>query len=107
MYIFEIYGVPPVQKQTRHCTKNGRSWSFDPSKKDKERIQWQIRPTAPEKPLTGPVELTIALKELVYADDKQICGMHVFKFYGETPKTVIKVRPILQIEEVGYHACDI
>ena len=142
MYQFEIHGNPVPQKQTQWS----RGRPYDPSKKEKEMIQWQIRPLAPKTPLTCPVELTItffmpipksaskalrlqminrvilhtkrpdadnlaylitnALKEIVYADDSQVCAQHVYKFYGEQPKTVITVRPILQAEPVGYHEQD-
>jgi Holliday junction resolvase RusA-like endonuclease len=148
MYQFTVHGIPIAQKQTRFTMIGGYPRAYDPSKKDKERIQWQIRPFAPEKPLEGPVELTIAfflpipkstskrlreqminrvilpakkpdednlaylvtnaLKEIVYKDDAQICAKHVYKFYGLEPKTVIRVRPILQAEQVGYqNAADI
>lgn len=143
MYQFEIYGVPCVQKQTR-WTRTGHV--YDPSKKDKEQIQWQLKPTAPESLICGPVELTIAfflpipkraskalrdqmtrrvilpdirpdednlaylvtnaLTGIVYDDDKRICVKHVYKFYGPNPKTVIKVRPILQAEPLGYRDVD-
>ena len=56
MFQFEIYAPLTPQKQTR-WTKDGHC--YDPSKKEKERIQWQITPTAPAEPLTCPVELTI------------------------------------------------
>ena len=144
MFEFEIYSPLTPQKQTR-WTKTGHS--YDPSKKDKERIQFQIRATAPHQPLTCPVELTLtfffpvpktaskalraqmlnrvilpdkkpdadnlaylvtnALKEIVYDDDKRVCALHIYKFYGIEPKTVIKVRPILQAQAVGYHADDL
>jgi Holliday junction resolvase RusA-like endonuclease len=146
LYQFEIIGIPRAQKQTRFVTKGGKSWSYDPSQKDKEQIQWQIKPMAPEKLLDGPVELTIAffmpipksasralrtqminrvilpdvkpdednmaylisnaLKSIVYDDDKRVCVKHVYKFYGETPKTVIRVRPILQAEPLGFRDAD-
>jgi Holliday junction resolvase RusA-like endonuclease len=54
-YIFNIYGEPLVQKQTRFA--NGRA--YDPSKRDKERIQWAVKPFAPDSPILGPIELTI------------------------------------------------
>jgi Holliday junction resolvase RusA-like endonuclease len=138
MFTFEIHGNPVPQKQTR--TANGRF--YDPSKQDKERIQWHIKPFAPEIPLNSPVELTIAffmpipksaskalrtqminrvilpskkpdednlaylitnaLKGIVYIDDAQVCAKHVYKFYGQDPKTVIRVRPILQAQPLGY-----
>lgn len=146
MFIFEIIGDPVPQKQTRFAMRGSHPHAYDPSKKDKERIQWQIRPTAPETPLSGPVELTIyffmpipkcaskamrlqminrvilpdkkpdednlaylvtnALKEIVYDDDKRVCAKHVYKFYGEVPKTVIKVRPIQQAQPLGYRDAD-
>ena len=56
MFQFEIFSPLAAQKQTR-WTKDGHA--YDPSKKDKERIQWQIKPTAPAVPLSQPVELTI------------------------------------------------
>ncbi len=53
MYIFEITGIPVPQKQTRFA----RGFAYDPSKKDKLHIQWQIRPYAPLEPLQGAVEM--------------------------------------------------
>lgn len=50
--------------------------------------------------------ITNALKEIVYDDDKRICAKHVYKFYGEEPKTVIRVRPILQAQPLGYRDAD-
>lgn len=147
MYIFEIFGIPQAQKQTRFTTINGKPRTYDPSRKQKEFLQWQIRPHAPEVLIAQPVELTIhfympipksisalkkrqmlnhvllpdvrpdednlayivtnALKGIVYDDDKRVCAKHVFKLYGAEPKTVIKVRPILQMEQVGLHETDI
>lgn len=144
MFQFTVYGIPVPQKQTRFAFQGGHPHAYDPSKKDKERIQWQIKPLAPKEPILGPVELTIvfflpipkstsskkraamlnrvilpnvkpdednlayivtnALKKLVYDDDKQVCVKHVYKLYGAEPRTVIIVRPINQIEEVGIHA---
>lgn len=148
MYLFQVYGSPPPQKQLEcACAcppeKKCKKWMYNPSKKDIERVQWQIKPFAPKEPLLGPVELSItfflpipksvsakmrkqminrvilpnikpdednlaylitnALKKIVYDDDKQVCAKHVYKYYGPEPKTVIKVRPILQMEELGLH----
>lgn len=50
--------------------------------------------------------VTNALKQIVYADDNQICAKHVYKFYGEEPKTVIRVRAILQAQPLGYRDAD-
>lgn len=147
MFQFEIHGQPRPQKQTRFTCRGGFARTWDPSKEDKEMIQWQVRPFAPAVPLKGAIELTIAffmpipkatssikrkqmlnrvilhtvkpdednlaylvtnaLKKIVYEDDSQICAKHVYKFYGEEPKTVIKVREIMQMQEVGLHANDI
>lgn len=60
MFQFTVYGIPVAQKQTRFTTVGGFPRTYDPSKKDKERIQWQIKPFAPDIPLSQPVELTIA-----------------------------------------------
>ncbi len=146
MFQFEIHGIPVPQKQTRFSNAGGFVRCYDPSKKDKEQIQWQIKPFAPKEPLTGPIELTIAfflpipkgtskamtqqminrvilpvkkpdednlayivtnaLKEIVYKDDNQICAKHVYKFYGPEPKTVIRVREILQAQPIGYRDVD-
>jgi Holliday junction resolvase RusA-like endonuclease len=146
MFQFEIHGDPIPQKQTRFTCACGKGRCYDPSAKDKLKIQWQIKPFAPAEPIAGPVELTIvfflpipkgvsrtkrtqmlnrvilpdkkpdednfaylitnALKELVYDDDKRICAKHVYKFYGVEPRTVIRVRPIFQMEQVGYREMD-
>lgn len=47
--------------------------------------------------------ITNALKKIVYKDDAQVCAKHVYKLYGDPPRTVIRVRPILQVAEVGLH----
>ena len=143
MFLFEIVGDPIPQKQTRFTCIKGFPHTYDPSKKDKEHIQWQIRPLAPKEPLTGPIELSItfflripkavsskvrlgminrvilpiirpdednlaylvtnALKKIVYEDDKQICAKHVYKYYSDVPRTIIRVRAIQQITEIGIH----
>jgi len=141
MYIFKILGPPSPQKQTRFFRVGARVGCYDPSSKDKEYIQWQIKPFAPESPIKGPVELTMAfflpipkatksatrrqminrvllpnkrpdednlayivtnaMKGIVYEDDSQVCAKHVYKVYGEEPKTVVIVRPILTMEKLG------
>lgn len=146
MFQFEIHGPLIPQKQTRWFKAGDAIRCYDPSKKDKEQMQWQIKPFAPKEPLTGPIELTLvfffpipkgtskalrtqmlnrvilpdkkpdednlaylvtnALKQLVYDDDRRICAKHVYKFYGTEAKTVIKVRPILQAEPLGYRSAD-
>lgn len=146
MFQFTIHGIPHAQKQTRFVMIAGKPRCYDPSKKEKEHIQWQVKPFAPETPLAGPVELTIcffmpipkgtskktheamvnrvilpckkpdednlayivtnALKQIVYQDDNQIVAKHVYKFYGNEPKTVIRVRSISQITPVGYRDVD-
>ena len=55
MLLFEIHATPVPQKQTRFA--NGRA--YDPSKSDKEQIQWQIRPYAPPIPFKGPINIDI------------------------------------------------
>jgi Holliday junction resolvase RusA-like endonuclease len=146
MFQFEIHGPPIPQKQTRFTCPCGKGHCYDPSYKDKQQIQWQIRPFAPHTPLTCPVEVTIAffiaipkgtskavrtqminrvilpdkkpdednlaylitnaMKQIVYDDDKRVCAKHVYKFYAEEPKTVIRVRAILQAQPLGYRDAD-
>lgn len=45
--------------------------------------------------------ITNSLKKIVYEDDNQVVEQHVYKFYGDEPKTIIKVRPISQLEKIG------
>jgi Holliday junction resolvase RusA-like endonuclease len=59
MYRFTLSGNPIPQKQTRFSCRGGFARAYDPSKKDLEMIQWQIRPFAPLQPLLGPVCLTL------------------------------------------------
>ena len=146
MFQFEIHGAPVAQKQTRFTCPCGKGRCYDPSSKDKEHIQWQIKPFAPEVPISGPVEVTMvffipipkgvskavreqmlnrvilpdkkpdednlaylvtnAMKEIVYDDDKRVCVKHVYKFYGTEPKTIIRVRPILEAQPLGYRDAD-
>ncbi len=60
VYQFEVFGPLRVQKQTQFARRGESAIVYDPSKKDKEQIRWQIRPFAPEKPLTCACELTLA-----------------------------------------------
>ena len=55
MFLFEVNGVPVPQKQTQFIRATGVA--YNPSKKDLERFQWQIKPYAPDKPLEGPIEM--------------------------------------------------
>ena len=50
--------------------------------------------------------VTNALKQIMYDDDKRVCAKHVYKFYGLEPKTVVRVRPILQAEALGFRDMD-
>ncbi len=146
MFQFEIHAPLAAQKQTRWTCQCHKGHAYDPSKKEKESIQWQIKPFAPEVPIAGPVELTLvfffpipkgtskalrtqmlnrvilpdkkpdednlaylvtnALKQIVYDDDRRVCVKHVYKFYGPEAKTIIRVRPILQAEPLGYRSAD-
>ena len=146
MFIFELHGKPIAQKQTRFTCPCGKGRCYDPSAKDKEHIQWQIKPFAPEQPITCPVEVTMvffipipkgvskavreqmlnrvilpdkkpdednlaylvtnAMKNIVYDDDKRVCVKHVYKFYGLVAKSIIRVRPILEAQPVGYRDAD-
>ena len=54
MLLFEIHGKPIPQKQTKFA-RGG--WAYDPSKKDLHQIQWQLKPYAPQEPLTGRLEI--------------------------------------------------
>lgn len=53
MFLFEIYGAPVPQKQTQFIRKTGIA--YDPSKKQKEQLQWQAKPYAPPNPLACPI----------------------------------------------------
>lgn len=75
MFEFTIHGDPIAQKQTRFSCINNRPRAYNPSSKDQERIQWQVRPFAPKEPLTGAIKLIIA-------------------FYLPIPKSTSKVKRI-------------
>ena len=55
MFIFEIFGIPVPQKQTQFIRRTGIA--YNPSKKDADRLIWQIRPDAPETPLECAIEM--------------------------------------------------
>lgn len=59
MFIFEIHGIPVAQKQTRFSCINNKPRTWDPSSKEKEIIQWQVKPLAPSEPLKGPIEMIL------------------------------------------------
>ena len=55
MLLFEIVGIPVPQKQTQFIRATGIA--YNPSRKDMEHIQWQIRPYAPLVPLSCAIEM--------------------------------------------------
>ncbi len=57
MFIFELIGNPVPQKQTKFVRSTGIA--YNPSRKDQERIQWQIKPYAPLEPLTCAIEMIL------------------------------------------------
>lgn len=57
MFIFEVYGKPTPQKQTRFIRKTGIA--YDPSKKEKSFFQHQIQTHAPKTPLVGPIKVDL------------------------------------------------
>ncbi len=58
MFLFEVAGVPVPQKQTEfNCATRT---AYNPSRKDIECFQWQIRPYAPLNPLEGAIEMHLS-----------------------------------------------
>lgn len=55
MLLFEVVGIPVPQKQTKFIRSTGIA--YNPSKKDVEKVQWQVKPYAPKDPLTCAVEM--------------------------------------------------
>jgi Holliday junction resolvase RusA-like endonuclease len=55
MFLFEVFSAPIPQKQTQFIRATGIA--YNPSKKDAERLRWQILPDAPQTPLEGAVEM--------------------------------------------------
>lgn len=59
MLILEINIPPKPQKQTRFIARRGYCKGIDPSKLDKQHIQWQIKPHAPSEPYQGALQIDI------------------------------------------------
>jgi len=81
MYLFELHGNPIPQKQTqftRTCI------AYDPSKKNRELMQWQMKPYAPEQPISGPVMVDLT-------------------FYFEPPKSTSGIRRRQMLNHVLHH----
>ena len=55
MIMFEIHEIPKPQKQTHFA----RGHCYDPSKNYKDMLVWQMRPYAPNEPLSGPLHVDI------------------------------------------------
>jgi Holliday junction resolvase RusA-like endonuclease len=55
MLLYEIFGPPIPQKQTKFIRKTGIA--YNPSKKDADTLIWQIKPYAPATPLTCAIEM--------------------------------------------------
>lgn len=80
MFLFEIHGDPVPQQQTRFA----RGIAYDPSKKAREMIQWQIKPYAPKDLLMGPIKVDLT-------------------FYFPVPKSVSKIRRRQMLNHVIHH----
>jgi len=50
--------------------------------------------------------VTNALKEVVYKDDSQVTDCIIRKRYSDRPRTVIKVIPIDDLQQVGGSPCE-
>lgn len=50
--------------------------------------------------------VTNAMKKIFYEDDSQIVDLSVHKRYGEEPKTVVKIIPIDQMQQIGADKCE-
>ena len=55
MYIFEIHGQPVPQKQTAFNRRSGHA--YNPSSKEIQFVQWQLKAYAPQEPLQGRIEV--------------------------------------------------
>lgn len=58
--------------------------AYDPSSKDRSRIEWQIKPYAPKEPLDGPINVDVT-------------------FYFEVPKSTSGVRRRQMLNQVIHH----
>lgn len=79
MLLFEIHSKPVPQKQTLF----GKHRAYDPSKLDKQTIQWQIRPYAPKEPLLTPLSVDMT-------------------FYLPIPKGTSKIKQTQMINQLIY-----
>lgn len=84
MWLGTIVIVPEAQKQTRFVFRGGHPIAYDPSKKYKELIQWQLRPHAPKEMILGPIDMNIY-------------------FYMPIPKGTSKIKQRLMQEGKIYH----
>ncbi|MGD0665894.1 MAG: RusA family crossover junction endodeoxyribonuclease [Rhabdochlamydiaceae bacterium] len=57
MYIYEIQGNPVPHHETRWSKRSGHAYA--PDLKLRQFAQWQLKPNAPEAPLTGRFEIEI------------------------------------------------
>lgn len=77
MFVFEIPLIPVPQKQTRF----GRGHAYDPSKKDKETIQWHIKYEHKAELLKCPIKMELL-------------------FYLPIPKSASKIRLRQMVNQV-------
>jgi Holliday junction resolvase RusA-like endonuclease len=84
MFLFEIIGKPTPQIQTRFRKCSNKIFTWDPSKANKEYIQLQSRPYAPNSPLFGPIQLDLT-------------------FYLPIPKSTSIVKTKQMINQVIHH----
>jgi len=49
--------------------------------------------------------VTNAMKNILYKDDSQIVDLYMHKRYGEEPRTVVKIIPIINAEQARADEC--
>ena len=59
MWLHTVNILPEAQKKTKFAIRGKYPHAYDPSKKYKEQIIWQVKPYAPTKIMEGPVELEL------------------------------------------------
>lgn len=85
----EILG--PVCVSMTFCLQTPKNWS-----KAKKGLAQLLELLPTKRPDLDNLVKTVfdALNGLAYEDDKQICELHAYKTYNETPRTCVRVREI-------------
>ena len=91
MIEFKYYGKIKSKGRPRHRIVKGQKAIYAQTYTDKQTQEYEIRPTT--KPDADNIAKAVldSLNAVAYPDDKQICDLHITKYYAEQEYMIVRI----------------